>query len=44
MEILSKVWLISIRVLNIEENVKGEREKKKYVLLVYLYSSLRMEF
>lgn len=41
---LSKVWLISIRVLNIEENVKGEREKKKYVLLVYLYSSLRMEF
>lgn len=43
-EILSKVWLISIRVLNIEENVKGEREKKKYVLLVYLYSSLRMEF
>lgn len=43
-EILSKIWLISIRVLNIEENVKGEREKKKYVLLVYLYSSLRMEF
>lgn len=42
---LSKVWLISIHfVLNIEENVKGEREKKKYVLLVYLYSSLRMEF
>lgn len=42
---LSKVWLISIHfVLNIEENVKGEREKKKYILLVYLYSSLRMEF